>query len=398
MKKIFLYSFALLSFGGVLFSCAKEKNTDLKYETQSLVIPNVSPDYAVTRMPGGLNTFQSSTIPKSLSVNSDKAYLGRVLFYDKKLSLNNSVSCGSCHHQANGFADNVALSTGFNGAKTSRNSMAICNTAFTKGFFWDKRAMNIEDLVLQPVRNHIEMGIESTDALVKKLGKVDYYAKLFARAYGTSDVSKEKITEAMTMFLTSMVASNTKFDEGRLQSFKNFSPIEAQGMTLFQKSCGSCHSGTSFNSNSWDDENSENANIGLDVNYSDEGMGAFANNGAVDNLTGIPTGFVNGTFVANGMFKVPSLRNIGLTAPYMHDGRFKTLEEVIEHYNSGIQDHPSLDWRLQDNGLTNGGGNGTLKAKRFNWKDTEKAALVAFLKTLTDTKMTSDPKFANPFQ
>lgn len=394
MKKIFFYAFALLGFGAALFSCAKEKNADLKYETQNLVIPSASPDYAVARMPASLNFTNTK---KAVVVNNDKAFLGRVLFYDKKLSLNNAVSCGSCHHQANGFADNVALSTGFNGAKTSRNSMAICNTTFTKGFFWDKRAMNIEDLVLQPVRNHIEMGIESTTSLVSKLGKVDYYPQLFTRAFGASDITKEKITEAMSSFLTSMVASNSKFDDGKNQSFKNFTPLESQGMTLFQKSCGSCHSGSSFNSNTWDEGSSESANIGLDGNYSDPGMGAFADNGTVDNLTGVPNGFGGGAILANGVFKVPSLRNIGLTAPYMHDGRFKTLENVIEHYNSGIQDHPALDWRLQDNGLTSG-GNPTLKAKRFNWTDTEKAAIIAFLKTLTDTKMTSDPKFANPFQ
>jgi cytochrome c peroxidase len=399
MKKTFLYSLAVLAIGATIFSCAKENNTAVKYESQNLTIPEVTPNYAVKDAPMSLSTFNAppnTTNTPTISINNEVALLGRVLFYDKKLSINNTVSCGSCHNQRNAFADNGSSSVGFNGEKTSRNSMAICNTAFTQGFFWDKRAMNIEDLVLQPVRNHVEMGMESTTSLIKKLGKTDYYAGLFKRAYGSEEITREKVVEAMTTFLNSMVSANTKFDQGKRQSFTNFSPIESQGMKIFQKECVSCHSGSSFNSNTWDDRHSESANIGLDMKYNDEGMGAFVDKSAfdfdqVDILTGFP---VNSGLLFNGIFKVPSLRNVELTGPYMHDGRFKTLEAVIEHYNSGIQNHPALDWRLQE--LEKGAAT-TTTPKKFNWTDAEKASLVAFLKTLTDNKMVSDTKYANPF-
>ncbi len=390
MKKTYLYSLGFLAAGAFLFSCAKE-NANLKYEADSLNIPDTAPNYKVSVAPSGLNTF--STANKKLPlIDDDKAMLGRVLFYDKKLSLNNTVSCGSCHHQSNAFADKGAASEGFNGGKTSRNSMAICNTAFTKGFFWDKRTLNIEDLVLQPVRNHIEMGIESTESLVKKLGKADYYGTLFERAYGSKEVTREKVVEAMTSFLNSMVAANSKFDQGAKQNFINFTPLEAKGKQIFQKECGSCHSGSNFNSNSWDDGNAEAANIGLDKDYTDPGMGAFVDKSLLANDPFFFGG--TGNTLANGVFKVPSLRNVELTGPYMHDGRFNTLEEVIEHYNSGIQEHPALDWRLQDVNFNNNGNNGP---RRFNWTGEEKASLIAFLKTLTDQGMISDAKFANPF-
>jgi cytochrome c peroxidase len=388
MKKITII-LSMFATGVLLFSCAKEKNSDVKYESEAFALEAKAPDYSVSAMPGSLGGISKSTLPK---INSDKAYLGRVLFYDKKLSLNNTVSCGSCHLQSKGFADDKALSVGFNGERTTRNSMAICNTAFSKGFFWDKRAMAIEDLVLQPVRNHIEMGMESTASLVGKLKKVDYYSELFNRAYGSNEIDAKKVNEALTEFLSSMVSADSKFDQGKKDNFANFTAQEAQGKTIFQQNCNSCHSGSSFNRNTWDQENSESANIGLDENYTDAGIGAFAK-GINDNLPNVTTGVVNGNDLTNnGVFKVPSLRNVGLTGPYMHDGRFATLEQVVEHYNSGIQNHPSLDWRLTQN------TNQKVAPKRFNWSEAEKASLVAFLKTLTDQKMTTDKKFANPFQ
>jgi cytochrome c peroxidase len=389
MKKTILYSLVLSAAGAFLFSCAKENSTELKYETQSLVIPTQAPNYAITATPRSLTNLVVAPAPV---INNDIAFLGRVLFYDKKLSINNTVSCGSCHKQA--FADSGAGSIGFNGEKTSRNSMAICNSAFTKGFFWDKRAQNIEDLVLQPVRNHVEMGMESTDALIKKLNKVDYYGTLFERAFGTTEINREKVVKAMSTFLNSMVSARSKFDEGKNQSYKNFTSAESEGMKLFQKECGSCHSGSSFNSNSWDEGNSEAANIGLEADYTDPGMGAFVgkNASAFDNIN-IAPGFGSNAIIANGVFKVPSLRNVELTGPYMHDGRFKTLEDVVNHYNSGIQNHPALDWRLQGfDQLT-----GKSSPKKFNWTEKQKFDLISFLKTLTDQNMVSDQKFSNPF-
>jgi cytochrome c peroxidase len=232
---------------------------------------------------------------------------------------------------------------------------------------------------LRPVQNHIEMGMENLDFLTTKLNNTSYYPNLFKKAFNTEGVSKERINTALMTFLASMVTHNSKFDEGAKSGFKNYSSLELVGKDLFMSerlSCTKCHTGANF---SLGDElssdnpygggsvgtNSSNgtANIGLNMVYKDNGSG-------------------------NGKFKIPSLRNIELTGPYMHDGRFKTLEEVIEHYNSGIQAHPHLDSNLKN-------ANG--EPRQLNLTALEKNALMAFLKTLTDPVYTSDVKYSDPF-
>ncbi len=292
-------------------------------------------------------------------LSDEKATLGRVLFYDTKLSLSNSTACASCHFQKNGFADPNQFSEGHRGELTTRNSMAISNMGFQTLMFWDARANNLPEQVLMPIENHVEMGMEVREKLPAKLAKVDYYPALFTSAFGDETITPERISTALAQFLSSMVSVQTKFDEGFPDGFSNFSALEFNGRELFENKarCSSCHHGQLFNS-SW-----IVTNIGLDKVYTDNGAGF-------------------------GNFKVPSLRNIELTAPYMHDGRFQTLEEVIEHYNSGIQRHPALDWNLRD--LQ---GN----PMKLNLDDYEKTALIAFLKTLTDVEFTKDVRFSDPF-
>ncbi len=392
MKKIYVIALGLgLLFAGAI-SCQKDK-ANLKYEAESLQIPAEIPDYAAVLTTINKNASPLTNVPTvtKVQIDNNTAFLGRVLFYDKKMSINNTVACGSCHHQEHGFADTGAQSVGFNGGVTSRNSMCICNTAISKGFFWDKRVSNIKDLVLAPVRNHIEMGMESSDDLVQKLAKVSYYPGLFEKAYGTKNITKENIAEALTQFLNSMVSMDSRHDQGMKNKFANFTAQEKAGEKLFTQTlgCNNCHAGTNLN-NPWGEE-SGSANIGLDLNYTDKGMGSSNQNGGIL----IDTNNPNFNKVTEGVFKVPSLRNIAQTGPYMHDGRFKTLEEVVEHYNSGVKMHPNLDWNFIEQ--KNASPNSPPSTKKFNLKKEEKEALVAFLKTFSDDTYMHDPKYSNPF-
>lgn len=326
------------------------------------------------------------------SVTDAKAKLGRILFYDKKLSINSTVSCGSCHLQEKGFADGKALSAGFEGRLTTRNSMSIINPAMMhSGMFWDRRESSARALSLRPVVNHIEMGMEDLKLLEIKLAGTDYYAQLFADAYPEAPfITRDNISDAITAFLRSMVTWNSKFDQGMRSNFSNFTAEELRGKELFMGNaatnidpfgnvisngaCGGCHSAPMFNDGGFstgisaysdnDTGNGKGVNIGLDKVSKDKGTG-------------------------DGSFKIPSLRNVELTAPYMHDGRFATLEQVVDHYNEKIQPAANLHRRLRE---FDG------KPKRFNFSDADKKALVAFLKTLTDRQFVSDPRYSNPFE
>lgn len=299
--------------------------------------------------------------------------LGRVLFYDKKLSLNNTIACGSCHVQSAAFSDKMPFSTGFAGRKTTRNSMAICNPVFLNNMFWDSRAAGSLDLSTRPVFNHIEMGMEDDAMLESKLSALSYYPALFEKAYGDSKVTKARISMSISHFLSSMVTGNSKFDQTQVQnSGVHFTDLEKMGADLFfsdRARCSRCHAGQNFSA----PDNPGNgygaptvkgtANIGLERIYLDNGK-------------------------ENGKFRIPSLRNVELSGPYMHDGRFATLEQVIEHYSRGIQPHSHLDENLKD-----AQGNPI----KLNFSAQEKEALLAFLRTLTDYSFLQDKRFSNPF-
>jgi cytochrome c peroxidase len=326
------------------------------------------------------------------NTNNNIPTLGRVLFYDRELSVNNSVSCASCHKQEKAFADNVAFSKGFKNTLTTRNSMPIQNLqtffftdfsnktveldrGFGPGFpsvslFWDGRENNLGTMVLKPIVNHIEMGVGDLDALAEKLQSVPYYQDLFLKAYGTSEVSSTKISEALSMFVMSITSRNTKFDKARF-GIDQLSALEEKGRQLFIDvyECNACHQTESPTGYIFA---GTFANIGLQTEYDDDGVAK-----------------VSGNPGDAGLFKIPSLRNVALTGPYMHDGSFETLEDVIDHYSTGIQDHPNLDFRLQDE---------QGEPKIFNISEYEKKAIVAFLGTLTDKEMITASKFSNPFK
>lgn len=361
MKKITLLIVFLSAALFVFHSCQKDAIEKVLEGPQHL--PEVPFDYNEMRFSviNGLHflrlNFDTNDVEGGFS--NEKATLGRVLFYDKRLSKNNAISCGSCHEQKKAFADGEQFSFGLNLEQTSRNSMSIGNTAYHNFFFWDGRARNLRTQVMMPIQNHIEMGIEKIEYLVDKLDRVEYLKPLFESAYGSPEITEDKISIALAQFIGSMVTNNSKFDQGLNSGFDNFTQKEKDGVDLFfQKfNCDNCHTSPLF-TNSW-----RKANVGLDIENFDEGDGW-------------------------NRFKVPSLRNIELTAPYMHDGRFRTLEEVIEHYNSGIQPNPSLDWSLRGVGG---------EPKRFEMTNYEKNALIAFLKTLTDEEFINDERFSDPF-
>lgn len=386
MKKQIIYigliAFAILS---SYYSCIKPN--DIVKLTPKL--PEVVYNYTDTVVVPSGNPWGSGVsenMPTNNITTDHGATLGRVLFYDKLLSINNSISCGSCHQQRLAFADNMAFSNGFKDMVTTRNSMPVFNMSTQSSFFWDSRATTLESQALLPVKNHIEMGLENMDQLEKKLAAIDYYKPLFKNAFGSEEVSKNKIAAALAQFMRSIKSFNSKFDDGKISNFSNLNELEREGMELFSnKTCASCHGGENFNGNQFSGgfpdpifASSNMINIGLDINYSDKGW---------QDVTGISND--------EGKFKVPTLRNIALTAPYMHDGRFKTLKEVVSHYNSNIQPHQNLDPRLTNSGWNGGGDNAPLK---LNMTDKQVDALVAFLNTLNDNKLINDVRFSDPFK
>ena len=378
----------------LLTMCGKEKITI----NQVPQLPSTHYDYETIEFGGGLaDTPFASNVLNSYNVTDEGATLGRVLFYDTKLSLNNSVSCGTCHHQSKAFSDGKQFSTGFGGLVTKRNTPGIANLHAQGRFFWDNRTRSLEDLALEPVFNHLEMGMENLEDLIPKLSNNDYYSALFLDAFGSSEITEQGIRIALAQFISAISAYNSKFDYVRSET-EQFSELEQEGFDLFFSNrpgaCGNCHNGVNLAGYSV-------SNIGLDLEYEDQGAGEnHGNNSFPQNDSGL-----------NGAFKTPGLRNIELTAPYMHDGRYKTLEEVIDHYSNGVKPHPNLDYRLRAN-FNNSpdilGGNGGVIGPignldenptpiHQNFSPQEKLALVAFLQTLTDYDYISNPKYSDPF-
>ena len=325
-------------------------------------------------------------------VNNDVATLGRVLFYDTRLSVNNSTSCGSCHKQTLAFSDNTEFSQGFDGRKTRRNTLPIqningsimtfngipsINSQNTVNLFWDGRASNLAKMTLMPVANHVEMHMDDLTQLCSKLNATNFYPTLFEKAFGNKNVTSENIALALTGFIQTLQSNNSKFDMSipRFTNGQNVAPtplnaIEQQGLIAFTSTynCNQCHH---ISTNGYSDGSTDFVNIGLDMNYTDNGVGELTKK-----------------ISDNGKFKIPNLRNVALTAPYMHDGRFNTLDEVIEHYSHNIQLHPNLSKSLT---VVNG-------SAQKNISDADKKAIIAFLNTLTDYDFITNPMYSNPFQ
>ena len=342
---------------------------------------NALDNYAAPTLPAYFDATVTArdNIPVATSINNAQATLGRVLFYDRKLSVNNAIACASCHQQATGFDDPARFSTGFSGAAfTSAHAMRLGNVRYWQpgSMFWNRRAATLEAQASQPIINSFEMGWDTAaggiNALVTKLQAIDYYQQLFTLAFGSSTVTETRIQQALAQFERAMISSTSRWDTAYAQVFNvnapnrglnatlpGFTAEEDRGRQLFINGknadgagCAACHEPPTF---------------ALDTNSRSNGLDA-------------------GETV---LFKSPSLKNIGLSRAFMHDGRFSTLAQVVEHYNSGIQAGPALDNRLKD---------GAGAPQRLNLSAADKAALVAFMQTLTDTALANDPKFFNPFR
>jgi cytochrome c peroxidase len=391
--KHFLLTSAIAAFG--LSACnSKEMNMNRQLV---LALPAETPEYN-DPLPDHMNSGWSG-----FSLNNDMVQLGRVLFYDEVLSANDRISCASCHIQQLGWSDGKQKSDGFAFGATKRNSPGFNNTFSKSRFFWDARAESLGEQVLMPIQDHIEMGNISLPDVIERINSKSYYAPLIEAANGENEMTGTLLSTALSSFInaakTFKSPMDIAFEENDVLSTWDTEKLPQdmrEGLELFNDlGCGSCHVGDDFGG--WSE-----ANIGLDMNYTDNGMGEW-----------------NEDPKMVGVFKIPSLRNVELTAPYMHDGRFATLEEVIEHYNSGIKNHPNLHYLLTDQNdlditsfLENGGNpelifndNVTspsdlgipVNPRRLNLTQEQKDLLIKFLKSLSDKSMTTDNRFSNPF-
>jgi len=302
--------------------------------------------------------FPRPDLPRDNPLTDEGVALGRKLFHEVRLSVNNTQSCASCHQAEAAFTDGNRISLGAEGQKGTRNAMPLFNLAWKQSFFWDGRAPSLREQVLMPIENPVEMH-ESLPNVVAKLKALETYPVLFEQAFGTKEIDADRVARALEQFLLTMVSYRSKFDRA-MQGREEFTKEEKRGFELFVTEhdprrglfgadCFHCHGGPLFS-------NQRFANNGLDSKPVDIGLGG-----------------VTQREFDRGFFAVPTLRNVAVTAPYMHDGRFQTLEEVVEHYVSGVKRSPSLDPNLAKHPL----GGVPLSIE-------DKQALVAFLKTLTD--------------
>ena len=309
------------------------------------------------------NKFPGIPIPEDNPLTLQGVSLGRMLFYDPILSGDSTMSCGSCHLQKFSFSDSRRFSIGIDKMEGNRNGMPIINGAWTQKFFWDGRSAGLESQALGPVENPIEMH-ESWENAVRKLKNSDYYPELFFEAFGREKITKEIVAKALSQFERTLISENSKYDRV-LRKESTFTEEELRGLQLFfteKADCFHCHGTILFTDGTFH-------NIGLDSMNLDQGL---------ENFTG--------RMRDRGKFKTPTLRNLVFTPPYMHDGRFSSLEEVVDFYSEGIQNSSTIDPLIKN---ADQGG--------VRLDKTEKKALIAFLLTLTDSIFVSDPRYSDPF-
>ena len=283
--------------------------------------------------------------------------LGRNLFYDTILSRDNTISCASCHLQATGFTHvDHELSHGIDGEIGTRNSMTLMNLAWSKSFMWDGGVNHLDVQPLNPITSPIEMD-ETLANVVAKLQKTDKYQALFLAAFGDTKITGQRVLKALSQFELQLISSNSKYDKV-MRKEENFSEQEQNGYKLFKTNCASCHNEPLFTS-----EKLERNGLPIDTSLNDIGR---------QKITGNANDYL--------LFKVPTLRNVQFTYPYMHDGRFKKLNDVIKHYNS-LGNNKNLPKQLQ---------------KPMHLSDNERVDLVAFLHTLTDKNFLFDKRFSYP--
>jgi cytochrome c peroxidase len=288
--------------------------------------------------------------------------LGRKLFYDVNISKDSSISCASCHQQSSAFiqADHD-LSHGVEDRIGKRNALPIFNALFRKSFFWDGGVPKLDFVPVNPIENELEMD-EKMDNVVKKINTSTTYRSLFKNAFGTDTIASEHILKAYAQFMNGMISANSKYDKYIRKEGVQLTKDELVGLQIFTQKCSSCHPAPLFTDDSFRNNGLSNDNV------DDKGREDITLNS-----------------MDRGKFKVPSLRNVALTAPYMHDGRFYKLEKVLDHYSNNVKKSNTLDPILNNSNKL--GIALTLL---------EKKKIIAFLKTLTDYSLINDPQFSNP--
>lgn len=313
-------------------------------------------------------------VAKDNVVTNEGAQLGRFLFYDSILSRGKNMSCASCHRQEFAFSDAPkAFSSGNNGVKTNRNSQPLFNLAWYPSYFWDGRANSLEEQVFHPVRDQNEMNLDWKTA-EKRIQQSSFYRQQFKAAFGHKKIDSVLIAKCIAQFMRTLISYQSKFDRV-IDRTEYLSKEEFRGFRLMNDmtkgNCLHCHTtdqdilGTT----------GQFSNNGLDAIfdpelYADKGLGKTTHKAS-----------------DNGKFKIPTLRNIALTAPYMHDGRFKTLEEVLDFYSEGVKPCVNIDSKMTF--AHQGGSHLTTE---------EKKAIIAFLNTFTDSLFIANPEFSNPFR
>ncbi|MBA3774479.1 MAG: hypothetical protein H0X13_18910 [Ramlibacter sp.] len=337
------------------------------------------PDYTTTLPAHYASAAALDNTPAGAVSKKEVATLGRVLFYDRRLSLNDTKSCASCHQQSTDFADIDRFSMGFAGTdRTTAHSMRLANLRFWQpgSMFWDRRAASLETQSVMPIQHPVEMGFDASNGgmtvLVDKLRSITYYPELFTLAFGDGTVTEERMQLALAQYMRSIVSVNSRWDSAYAQVFNPSLPdkglsLPAPGLT-----------------------EQEDRGRHLFMNFPSKGGMSCA-------ACHVPPTFaLKGTTQSNGLdegetkiFKSPSLKNVANSGAFMHDGRFSTLEEVVEHYATGVKDGPALDKNMR-------GPDGLPRLRPVTPDD--KAALVAFLKTLSDPVLAADPRFSDPFR
>lgn len=320
------------------------------------------------------NGWHTPEIPADNPMTEEGIELGRRLFYDPILSVDSTISCASCHKLQGALTDNAAVSTGVEGRQGKRSSMSLVNMVFmTKGLFWDGRAKTLEDQALLPVEDHLEMA-ENWGVAEQKLRRHKDYPTYFRKAFGISsknEITKELAAKAIAQFERSIISKDSKYDKV-LQGVPgySFTDDEEAGYIMFfntkasypDAQCGHCHSGSLITTNQYLNNGLQEANDYGD--FIDKGYGVVTNNK-----------------YDNGKFRVPTLRNISYTAPYMHNGSIKTIEEMMNHYNGGGKYSPNKDPLIQ----------------QIKLNPIQKQQVIEFLKTFDDTTFMNNPAYKNPF-
>lgn len=284
--------------------------------------------------------------------------LGKKLFYDPIISKDSTISCASCHLQQTGFTHvDHDLSHGINGKIGERNSLTLQNLAWSKTFMWDGGVNHLDVQYIAPITSEVEMD-ETLENVVTKFNNNKEYKELFQKAFGTKKITGQLTLKAISQFVVSLTTSNSKYDKV-IRKEEKFTEMEQKGYSLFKQHCASCHKEPLFSSNDF-----KNNGLPIDTTLNDFGRMKITQN-SKDSLK----------------FRIPTLRNIEFTFPYMHDGRFKTLNEVIKHYNFGIKKSKTLSKELY---------------KPLNLTNNQKVELISFLKTLTDKEFLFNPRYGFP--